>query len=314
MKVVISAFLVLTFILSSHAGDMFKERENRTVYKDSSLSRVGEHDYENTPLVGNTNAIGAWETAVYPVTSRGGTGYTIANDAVLRDAVFNPGADIAAGCVHRVGMGEEFEDRRGNYNITNEQQRAALVQQIMDEGPERHAKTGLSLPGGEFDVFNDALTLPDGTYVNFTFAEAREVARRWGCRMPNRDQAAAIRRHAEGRGPDITLERNTPAPQVYTARPHSPNNAPQTYTNMTAMMNDSEMIERAEVGRTRLINGHFKWYIDDGSGNFAFYGFRYPSACSRTGYCQNGGSGGHGNHHIDYSQSVRLICPRGDRV
>ncbi|MCR9204380.1 MAG: hypothetical protein NXH75_07380, partial [Halobacteriovoraceae bacterium] len=302
MKVVISAFLVVTFILSSHAGDLYREREDRTVYEDTTYSRVGERNYLGTPLAGNPNAIGAWETAVYPVTSRGGTGYTIANDAVLRDAVFNPGADIAAGCVHRVGMGEEFEDRRGEYDITNEQQRAALVQQIMDEGPERHAKTALSLPGGEFDVFNDALTLPDGTYVNFTFAEAREVARRWGCRMPNRDQAAAIRRHAEEQD------------AVYTARPHSPNNAPQTYSNMTAMMNDPRMIERAEVGRTRLINGHFKWYIDDGSGNFAFYGFRYPSACSRTGYCQNGGSGGHGNHHIDYSQSVRLICPRGDSV
>ena len=302
MKVLVSVIFVFSFILNTQAGDLFKKREKRTVYRDSDL-QVGEVDYSDTPLAGNTNAINGWRTAVYQVPSSGnGTGYTIANEAVLRDQVFNPGYEVTTGCVHRVGTGEQFETRNGNYNITSEEQRAELVRRIMDEGPDRHAKTALSLPGGEFDVFNDALTLPDGTYVNFTFAEAREVARRWGCRLPNRDQAAAIRRHAEEQE------------AVYTARPHHPNNAPQTYSNMTAMMNDPQMIERAQVGRTRLINGHFKWYIDDGSGNFRFYGFRYPSSCSRTGYCQNGGSGGHGNHHIDYSQSVRLICPRGTRT
>jgi hypothetical protein len=170
----------------------------------------------------------------------------------------------------------------------------------MEEGPDRHAKTTLDLPGGTFEVFNDALTLPDGTYVNFTYGEAREVAERWGCRLPNYDQAEAIRRHAE--------EQNA----VFNARTRPW--APDVLPNMRAMMADPQMKERAEEGRSHLINGHFKWYIDDGSNDFRFYGFSAPPNCygaSRSGpYCQNrGSSGGHDTNWIDYSQSVRLICP-----
>ncbi|MCF8058407.1 MAG: hypothetical protein K9K67_03865 [Bacteriovoracaceae bacterium] len=266
------------------------------------LDRIGEK-YMGTPIQGNTEAINAWETVLRPTNSGRGIGYTLGNDTDIIRAVA-PESELLLGCnLHLAGQtGDSFERRRGDYSITNEAQRVALVQQIMEEGPDRHATTTLDLPGGSFEVFNDALTLPDGTYVNFTFAEAREVAQRWGCRLPNVAQAEAIRRHAEAQD------------AVFTARPHSPNDAPQTYSNMTTMMNDPEMIRRAEVGRTRLINGHFKWYIDDGSNRFRFYGFRYPSSCSRTGYCQNGGSGNHGDHHIDYSQSVRLICPSGTRT
>ncbi len=196
-----------------------------------------------------------------------------------------------------VSEGAPFSMKKGKYNIQNEKERKALVKKIIEEGPRRHAKTELDLPGGKFKVFNDALTLSDGTYVNFTFREAKEVARKWGCNLPNRAQAQKIRDYAEQKG------------NVYTARPKNPNNEAQRYTNINAMMNDSRMHQRAQVGRTKLINGHFKWYIDDGSNRFRFFGFRYPSSCKRTGYCQNGGSGGHGDDWIDYSQSVRLICP-----
>ncbi len=192
---------------------------------------------------------------------------------------------------------EEFSARSGEYDIRNEADRVALVARIREEGRDRHATTTLDLPGGRFEVFNDALTLPDGTYVNFTYREARDIASAWGCRLPNQAQAQAIRNHAEQQG------------NTFNARTILPNDTAQRYSNMTRMMNDPEMGRRAQAGRENLINGHFKWYIDDGSDNFRFFGFRVPSACSRTGYCQNGGSGGHDNSWIDYSQSVRLICP-----
>lgn len=172
--------------------------------------------------------------------------------------------------------------------------RATFVQMIKAEGRERFATTTLDLPGGRFEVLNDALTLPDGTYVNFTYPEAREIAEAWGCRLPNYDQAAAIRRYAEQNNGRRT------------ARPRPWDNG--VHRNMTAMMTDPEMRRLAREGQERLINGHFKWYIDDGSNSFRFYGFYAPSACSE--YCQDrGSSGGHGRNYIDYSQSVRLICP-----
>jgi hypothetical protein len=99
-----------------------------------------------------------------------------------------------------VEEGEEFTARLGDYSNMTEERRRALVRLIMEEGPDRHASTTLDLPGGRFEVMNDAFTLPDGTYVNFTFGEAGEMARRWGCRLPNYDQAEAIRRYAERQG------------------------------------------------------------------------------------------------------------------
>ncbi|MCF8060267.1 MAG: hypothetical protein K9K67_13280 [Bacteriovoracaceae bacterium] len=200
------------------------------------------------------------------------------------------GVEITAGAVTE---GAEFS-APGAYNIRNDADRIALVARIRAEGRDRHATTTLDLPGGRFEVFNDALTLPDGTYVNLTYQESRDIAREWGCRLPNYNQAEAIRRYAEQQNARLT------------ARPHNPDNG--IHSNMTTMMNDSEMRRRSELGRTRLINGHFKWYIDDGSDSFRFYGFYAPGACSE--YCQDrGSSGGHGRDYIDYSQSARLICP-----
>lgn len=185
--------------------------------------------------------------------------------------------------------------KSSHYNI-NESQRRKLVEKIIQNGLNKQATTTLKLPGGTFDVMNDAPTLPDGTYVNFTYAEAHEIADKWGCKLPNVAQARAIRSYAESKG------------HIFNARTHLPNDTPQRYTNMNKMMNDPRMHQRAKEGKDHLINGHFKWYIDDGSNHFRFFGFRVPGACSRN-YCQNGGSGGHGDSWIDYSQSVRLICP-----
>jgi hypothetical protein len=237
--------------------------------------------------------------------TRGGT--TLPGGHQLTAELSNPGSSITPhcpGCEEAAAAASPEPSTRspvdsrgcvvGQYeNIA--QCREAFVQMIQAEGRGRFATTTLDLPGGRFEVFNDALTLPDGTYVNFTHPEAMALARAWGCRLPNYDQAEAIRRYAEQQGARLT------------ARPRPWDNG--VHRNMTAMMNDPEMRRRAADGQRRLINGHFKWYIDDGSNDFRFYGFYAPSAC-RSGYCQGrGSSGGHGRNYIDYSQSVRLICP-----
>lgn len=184
-------------------------------------------------------------------------------------------------------------------NVTgfNEEQRLAMVQEVKSGGKASQAMTFIP---GLGNVMNDALKLSDGTYVNVTMAEAREIARAWGCRLPNKEEASKIRLYAQEHG------------RVFRAQSKLPNNSAQRYTNAQWMMNNSEMRRRSEIGRTTFINGHFKWYIENGGG-FSFYGFYAPPNCygaSSTGYCQNGGSGGHGYSYIDYSQSARFICPR----
>ena len=177
----------------------------------------------------------------------------------------------------------------------NEEQRLRLVQEIRNNGRVAQAMTPVP---GLGNVMNDALKLPDGTYVNVTMAEAREIAGSWGCRLPNLSEASQIRRFAQDHG------------QVFSAESRLPNNTAQRYTNAQWMMNNSEMRRRSTIGRDTFINGHFKWYIENGGG-FSFYGFYAPPSCygsSSTGYCQNGGSGGHGYNYIDYSQSARFIC------
>lgn len=177
----------------------------------------------------------------------------------------------------------------------NEEKRRAMVQEIRRNGLAEQPRTFIS---GLGYVMNDALKLPDGTYVNVTMAEARDLARAWGCRLPNREEAAAIRRYAQEQG------------QVFRAQSKTPNNTAQRYTNAQWMMSNPEMRRRSSIGRTTFVNGHFKWYIENGGG-FSFYGFYAPPNCygaSSTGYCQNGGSGGHGYGYIDYSQSARFIC------
>ncbi len=183
----------------------------------------------------------------------------------------------------------------GNYDNIDKC-REHFVKLIIAGGPDQYAKTRLDLPGGKFDVMNDAPTLPDGTYVNFTISEARSMAKSWGCKLPSYNQAASIRKYAEQQG---TRKR---------ARTRQWDNG--IANNMTRMMTDSRMKEYAEDGKSQLINGHFKWYIDEkpNDKNFRFFGFYAPSACSQ--YCQDhGSSGGHGVGYIDYSQSARLICP-----
>lgn len=226
----------------------------------------------------------------------------------------DPGQDINASCDQYVEVsynGSGFTRRRGNYNLTSSQ-RASLVQELIAEGrrlgrpPERAGTTTMFLNGRTYDVMNDAVTLADGTYINLTFQESKDLARAYGCRLPNRFEAQAIRRFAE-EGRDGSMAVN-----AITRTNDSPG-----MRAMNAMMNDSTLHEYARRGQDSLINGHFKWYIDDGSNSFRFYGYRVTPNCygaSSTAYCQNGGSGGHGNHHIDYSQSARFICPQGVRL
>lgn len=178
-----------------------------------------------------------------------------------------------------------------------EARRVALLGEIERAGIQSQPTTVMTIGGQRLRVMNDGLKLPNGQYVNLKYAEARRIAQRWGCRLPTLAEARAIRRHAEQQG------------TVLSARPHLPNDTPQRYSNMELMMNDSRMHEYSRRGNTELINGHFKWYIENGN-NAAFYGFR---ACSP--YCQNEDRhgnpsfGSHGNDYLDYSHSARFVCP-----
>lgn len=183
----------------------------------------------------------------------------------------------------------------GNYkNI--DQCREHFVQMIIRGGKGQFSTTKLDLGDATYNVMNDAPTLPDGTYVNFTIGEARQMAKAWGCKLPSYNQAAKIRAFAEAQGTRLK------------ARTRSWDNG--ISGNMQKMMEDDEMKRRAQIGKNKLINGHFKWYINESPNDqaFRFYGFYAPGACQE--YCQDHGSTGrHGTSYIDYSQSVRLICP-----
>jgi|GEM_PF-2582516 len=299
---VCSLLVVLLFSFSpSRAGDMFRERGSLTEYRPSSSPIVDAYGTYNPTRQAAMNAIYSPEA---------NTIRNIENWPRL----IEPTYDIDVNCVSYQNVsydGNSFSTRRGDYNLSTND-RASLVQELISEGrrlgrpPERAGTTTMSLGGQSYDVMNDAVTLPDGTYVNLTFQESFDLAEVYGCRLPNLQEAQEIRRFAEaGSNGAITV-----SAQART------NDSPGMRA-MNAMMNDEDLQDLARSGQSQLINGHFKWYIDDGSGNFKFYGFRAPPNCygsSRTAYCQNGSSGGHGNHHIDYSQSARFICPSGIRI
>jgi hypothetical protein len=187
--------------------------------------------------------------------------------------------------------GATFDRRTGQYNITNQAQRRDLVEKIIDRGPRVFGSTLMRMPDGElYEVLNDHVTLEDGTYVPFTFPEARRMAREWGYEIPNATQARAIADLAARSG------------NQFKAITRTPNNGEASQLkSMNQMMNDSRMRQRAEAGRSKLIDGHFKWYTNTGK----IYGF----AKGNGRFWQNSPSGAHvaDPDYYDYSHGVRLI-------
>lgn len=193
-----------------------------------------------------------------------------------------------------VNEGASFDARTGRYQISSQAQREALVDKIIEKGPKRFGSTLVRMPNGEvFEVLNDHVTLEDGTYVPFTFPEARRMAREWGYQIPDASQARAIADQAARAGNQFKAITRTPN-----------NNEASQFKSMNEMMNDSRMKQRAQAGRTKLIDGHFKWYTNTGK----IYGF----AKGNGRFWQNSPSGAHVGDpgYYDYSHGVRLIKRR----
>ncbi len=187
--------------------------------------------------------------------------------------------------------GEAFDRRTGQYNITSQSQRRSLVEKIIARGPRSFGSTLLRMPDGElYEVLNDHVTLEDGTYVPFTFPEAVRMAREWGYQIPNASQARTIADFAARSG------------NQFKAITRTPNNGEiSQLRSMNQMMNDPRMRQRAEAGRSKLIDGHFKWYTNTGK----IYGFGKGNGR----FWHNSPSGAHVGDpgYYDYSHGVRLI-------
>jgi len=236
----------------------------------------------------NPDAREAWEEL-----TNGGT--TLPSAEELTVALRDPGDGMQSDCSLTVTMSsrgsDAFDARTGEYNITNQAQRVSLINEIIAAGPDRLGTTTIRMPNGEiYEVMNDNVTLPDGTYVPFTFPEAQSIARAWGYQLPNSEQAIAIGRLAASSGnqlPAITREPN--------------NGQASQLRSVNALMNDSRMRSRAQAGQENLIDGHFKWYTDTGR----IYGF----AKGNGRFYQNTPSAAHVGDptYYDYSHGVRLI-------
>jgi hypothetical protein len=186
----------------------------------------------------------------------------------------------------RTVAGEALEDSSGNYTY---EQREALVEQIIRNGPDAMGTTTMTIGGQTYEVMNDNVSLPDGTYVPLTFPEAQRIASAWGWDIPNSNQIRSIRSYAENDG------------HVYSGITRSNDYEADRRRSIAAMMNDDRMRERASRGRGELINGHFKWYTNNGE----IMGLRGGS----RGYYHVNASGAHTSqpHYTDYSHGVRLI-------
>jgi uncharacterized protein YgiM (DUF1202 family) len=220
-------------------------------------------------------------------------GKTLPTGRQLAEELSNPGSGIQGDC-HRVQTEqaeETFLPREGNYKITSQEQKKKLIDKIIEAGPNRMSTTEMTMPdGSKYEVMNDNVTLPDGTYVPLSFPESKEIAAAWGWSLPNASQAKAIGKYAYERGTQFKAITRTPN-----------NNQATQFKSMNEMMNDSRMHQRAKAGQERLIDGHFKWYTDTGK----IYGF----ARGDGRFWQNTPSGAHVGdpQYYDYSHGVRLI-------
>jgi hypothetical protein len=190
--------------------------------------------------------------------------------------------------------GSSFDARTGRYDITNQSQRRELVERIIQEGPARYGSTLINMANGSvIEVLNDHVTLSDGTYVPFTFPEAKRMAREWGYDLPNASEAYAIADYAARSGNQFRAITRTPN-----------NNQMLQLRSMNEMMNDARMRQRAQAGQNKLIDGHFKWYTNTGR----IYGF----ARGDGRFWQNSPSAAHVGDpgYYDYSHGVRLIKRR----
>jgi len=216
-------------------------------------------------------------------------GKTLPTGREFAREISNVGSGIQAEC-HQVQQEQASEESAG-YQITSQQERRELVKQIIEAGPNHMSTTKMTMPDGtKYEVMNDNVTLPDGTYVPLTFPESKQIAAAWGWSLPNASQAKHIGKVAYERG------------NQYKAITRTPNNNQATqFKSMNEMMNDPRMHERADAGKDRLIDGHFKWYTDTGK----IYGF----ARGDGRFWQNTPSGAHVGDpgYYDYSHGVRLI-------
>lgn len=177
--------------------------------------------------------------------------------------------------------------------INSEKDRLALVEKIIKAGRRSQASTAMSFSGDPrtYEVMNDNLKLEDGTYLPFTIIDARRIAKAWNCTIPRLEKLRAIAEHAYLSGNQLK------------AQTYLPNDRAQRYLNSNKMMKSKEMQRRSQLGNTQLIDGHFKWYTNDGKiwgfakGDGTFY-HNWPSGRHRSD-----------RSYFDYSHGVRLICP-----
>lgn len=279
----------------------------KTSNHGSKTDRIGKFPILDEDFANNPEARKAFHSI-----TRGGE--HVPNPNALQRELGRPPCDNCEAIHGHVDSPELIEP--GDQNSTlpegeelTEAKRKELVAAIKARGKDAYAKTTMNLTGGEFEVFNDAPTLADGTYVNLTYDESFEIAKAWGCQIPNLTQAKEISSYARQNG------------RVFPGIPRKAPDGKNNLAEMGKMMRDNRMSAPFETGKSQVVDGHFKWYIDDGDRyagprRFNFYGF---NACG--GFCQSGNRRSskdrngynkpiHGEHHNDYSQSARFICKK----
>lgn len=181
----------------------------------------------------------------------------------------------------------------GTPNNYSSSVRGGLVRQIIANGDGAFGTTELTINGQCTEVMNDSPTLPDGTYVPFTHPEATQMANQWGWRIPTSNQVLGIRAYTEAKGkvyPGITRTNVTVADRE---------------NSIQALLNDPEMSIRARHGRSELINGHFKWYVQE-NGLMQIMGL---SKGNGTYWQPLSAAHSFDRTYVDYSHGVRLVRP-----
>jgi hypothetical protein len=189
----------------------------------------------------------------------------------------------------------EIVDAQGDYHFASHYERSEKVEDIQHSGRDSQTYTTLNLNGQVYDVVNDSIKTHNGRYIPITFAEAKVFAKAWMCRIPTIDELKAIARYAKNNGNQL---------RAITRPPN--NDLKSLLKSMNAMINDPLMIDRAQMGEERLIDGHFKWYDDKGR----IFGF----AKGDGSFWQNSPSSAHMRDpdYYDYSHGLRLICPKAE--